>query len=93
MSKQVVIKETARTPKKVTQLCIGKTYKIRTSRALFARAKVVDKKKGAVVLVFFGAPRDGHLRKPNTPLFKALQPVRQEEKLSINLILEAQEVV
>ena len=90
---KVVIKETVHSPRNVVWLCVGKTYQIRTSRAIFALAKVESKKKGNVVIAFFGASRAKYLRKSNTPLFKALRPILQVERLPLRAIVEAREVV
>lgn len=90
---KVVIKETVHAEKKVAWLRIGRIYQIRTGRAIFARAKVVSKESGSVDVAFFGASHARRLRKPETPLFRALQPELQVERLPIHTILMAQEVI
>lgn len=89
----VAIKETVHTTKKVAWLCVGKTYQIRTERASFALAVITRKGEGSVDITFFGASRAKYLRKPSTPLFKALQPIQQTERVPIRAIVAAREVV
>ncbi len=93
MNKQVQFQEPGRTPKKVVWLIIGKTYQIRTGRAIFAMAKVVAKKNGSVDVEYSGTSHAKHLHRPSTPLFKSLQPVRQRTRVPINEIYAAQEVL
>lgn len=90
---QITIRETVHAPRRVAWLVIGRTYQIRTSNTSFAKARVLSKGEGAVSVEFFGAPRNKQLQRPNTPLFRALQPVRQIERLPIRSILTAQEVI
>ncbi len=92
-NEKVALKETADAPRKVTWFRIGRFYQIRTSRAIFARAKVTAKKGGSIDISFFGVSRTKQLQRPNTPLLKAMQPVLCEERLPINTVCEAREVL
>lgn len=90
---KVELKETLQQPRKVVWFQVGKLYQIRTRSFSFALAKVTHKGEGNIDIEFFGAPRTKRLRRPDTPLCKALQPVLQSERLPIKTITEAQEVV
>lgn len=90
---QVTLQETVHAPRKVAWLIIGRIYQIRTDKAIFALARVVAKKGGSIDVEYFGTSHAKHLHQRNTPLFKALQPVRQKTRLQINRIHVAQEVL
>ena len=79
--------------KKVAWLRIGGVYQIRTQREIFARAKVLQRKSGEIKVEYYGAPLNKYLRRPDTPLFKCLRPVRQTTRLAITKIIIAQEVM
>lgn len=90
---RVMLKESVHAPRRVAWLCVGKTYQIRTENTIFTLAKVLHKGEGSIQVAFSGVPRAKYLRRPDTPLFKALQPVQQIAWLRISTILEAQEVL
>ncbi len=89
----VTLQESVNAPRNVAWLRIGGIYQIRTQREIFAMAKVLCRKNGDVKLEYYGAPPGRHMRRPDTPLFKSLRPVRQTVCLPIVKILKAQEVV
>ena len=88
----VTLQKSVNAPRNVMWLRIGGIYQIQTQRAIFERAKVLSRKNGNVELEYYGTPPGKHLRRPDTPLFKSLRPVRQTTRLPIAQILRASEV-
>jgi len=90
---KITLRVTTNETRNVAWLRIGGVYQIRTQRESFDRAKVLRRKSGNVEIEYFGAPPGKHMRRPSTPLFKCLHPVRQTMRLPIAKILKAREVV
>ena len=89
----VTLQESANAPRSVAWLRIGGIYQIQTQRESFVRAKILHRENGEVKVEYYGAPPGKHVRRPDTPLFKCLRPVRQIAYLPIIKILSAREVV